>query len=316
MDYLQSTNLVEQFNLVGERFQSASSVSANILVMDITWSDAVLSLGIGVGLAAATGMRVFLPLLVLGTAARMEWLPLSGGFEWLASWPAIVALAVAAILEVGAYYVPLVDNFLDVLAGPLAVLAGIVATAAVITDLPPLVRWSVAIVAGGGTAGIVQTVMSVLRLKSTTFTAGVGNFMVASVELAGSFVASIVAILAPAIAFVVVTECCSSFYLFLRIEFLPVAKRRDQVRRLLPSRFLIFALTKVVRTVLQAVRRRDLVCGLLLRELQLRNSNRFQFLCGAIGESNLFTRHKEDLSNRHGMRAREPFPWLQHVAEL
>jgi len=184
--------------------------------MDITWSDAVLSLGIGVGLAAATGMRVFLPLLVLGTAARMGWLPLSGGFEWLTSWPAIVALAAAAILEVGAYYVPLVDNFLDVLAGPLAVLAGIVATAAVITDLPPLVRWSVAIVAGGGTAGIVQTVMSVLRLKSTTFTAGVGNFMVASVELAGSFVASIVAILAPAIAFVVVTGMLLVFLLVLK----------------------------------------------------------------------------------------------------
>ena len=214
---------MEKFNLVAERFQSASPVSANILVMDITWSDTVLSLGIGVGLAAATGMRVFLPLLVLGTAARMEWLPLSGGFEWLASWPAIVALAAAAILEVGAYYVPLVDNFLDVLAGPLAVLAGIVAAAAVITDLPPLVRWSVAIVAGGGTAGIVQTVMTVLRLKSTTFTAGVGNFMVASVELAGSFVASIVAILAPAIAFVVVTG--------MLLVFLLVLKNRVSARR-------------------------------------------------------------------------------------
>jgi len=214
---------MELFNLVSETFQSASPVSVNILVMDITWSDAVLSLGIGVGLAAATGMRVFLPLLVLGTAARMGWLPLSGGFEWLASWPAIVALAAAAILEVGAYYVPLVDNFLDVLAGPLAVLAGIVATAAVITDLPPLVRWSVAIVAGGGTAGIVQTVMSVLRLKSTTFTAGVGNFMVASIELAGSFVASIVAILAPAIAFVVVTG--------MLLVFLLVLKNRVSARR-------------------------------------------------------------------------------------
>ena len=49
--------------------------------MDITWTEAVLSLGIGVGLAAATGMRVFLPFLVLGVAARMEWLPLSGGFR-------------------------------------------------------------------------------------------------------------------------------------------------------------------------------------------------------------------------------------------
>src|SRR5687767_2505613 len=126
--------------------------------MDITWTEAILSLGIGVGLAAATGMRVFVPLLVLGVTARMEWLPLSDGFQWLSSWPAIVALAIAAVVEVGAYYVPLIDNLLDLLAGPMAVIAGIVATAAVTTDLPPLVRWSVAIVAGGGTAGVVQTV--------------------------------------------------------------------------------------------------------------------------------------------------------------
>jgi len=172
--------------------------------MDITWTEAILSLGIGVGLAAATGMRVFLPLLILGAAARMEWLPLAAGFQWLSTGPAIVALGVAALLEVGAYYVPLIDNFLDVLAGPLAVLAGIIATAAVITELPPWIRWSVAIVAGGGTAGVVQSVMSIVRLKSTTFTAGLGNFVVATFELVGALIASIVAILAPLVAFVLV----------------------------------------------------------------------------------------------------------------
>ena len=172
--------------------------------MDISWTEALLSLAIGIGLAAATGMRVFVPLLVLGAAARLEWLPLSAGFQWLSSWPAIIALAVAAVLEIGAYYIPLIDNFLDLLAGPLAVMAGIVTTAAVITDLPPLVRWSVAIVAGGGTAGVVQTVMSVVRLKSTTLTAGFGNFIVSTFELVASFAASLIAILAPVIAIFVV----------------------------------------------------------------------------------------------------------------
>jgi uncharacterized protein DUF4126 len=199
-----STKLVEHLNLIDGKISAGELRSANICSMDITWTDAVLSLGIGVGLAAATGMRVFLPLLVLGAAARMEWLPLSAGFEWLSSWPAIIALAAAALLEVGAYYVPVIDNFLDVLAGPLAVIAGIIAAAAVITDMPPWVRWSVAIVGGGGTAGVVQTVMSIVRLKSTTFTAGLGNFVVATFELAGSLAASIVAILAPLIAFVFV----------------------------------------------------------------------------------------------------------------
>lgn len=190
--------------------------------MDISWSEAILSLGIGVGLAAATGMRVFVPLLVLGVSARMEWLPLSNGFEWLSSWPAIAAFGVAATLEVSAYYIPLVDNFLDLLAGPLAVLAGVVATAAVITDLPPLIRWSVAIVAGGGTAGIVQTVMSVVRLKSTALTAGFGNFLVATVELIASFTAAILAILAPAIAILAVLAILAVGITF--------AKRRPRTR--------------------------------------------------------------------------------------
>ncbi|HET9943883.1 MAG TPA: DUF4126 domain-containing protein [Terriglobia bacterium] len=184
--------------------------------MDITWTEAILSLGIGIGLAAATGMRVFVPLLVLGITARMEWLPLTDGFQWLSSWPAIIALAAAAVLEVGAYYVPVIDNFLDLLAGPMAVIAGIVATAAVTTELPPMLRWTLAIVAGGGTAGVVQTVTSVVRLKSTMLTAGFGNFVVASFELMASFLASIIAIFAPVIAIFLVIGILMLFLVFAR----------------------------------------------------------------------------------------------------
>jgi hypothetical protein len=192
-------------------------------IMDISWTEALLSLAIGIGLAAATGMRVFVPLLVLGVTARLDWIPLSAGFQWLSSWPAIVALGVAAALEIGAYYIPLIDNFLDLLAGPLAVMAGIIATAAVTTDFPPLVRWSVAIVAGGGTAGVVQTVMSVVRLKSTALTAGFGNFIVSTFELMASFAASLIAILAPVIAIFVV--------LGLLVVFLALTRSRAPVRR-------------------------------------------------------------------------------------
>ena len=191
--------------------------------MDITWTQALLSVAIGIGLAAATGMRVFVPLLVLGVTARMEWLPLSAGFQWLSSWPAIIALAVAAVLEISAYYIPVVDNFLDLLAGPLAVMAGVIATAAVVTDLPPLLRWSVAIVAGGGTAGVVQTFMSVVRLKSTALTAGFGNFIVATFELLASLATSLIAILAPAIAILVV--------LGILVVFLALTRSRTPARR-------------------------------------------------------------------------------------
>jgi hypothetical protein len=66
--------------------------------------------------------------------------------------------------------------------------------------MPPVLRWSIAIVAGGGTAGLVQGVTSIVRLKSTVLTAGLGNFLVATLELLGSIATSLIAILLPAIA--------------------------------------------------------------------------------------------------------------------
>ncbi len=168
--------------------------------MEWTWLQVVLSLGVGLGLAAAAGLRVFLPLLVLGSAARLGWLPLTSGFEWLASGVGLGALGVATILEISAYYIPWVDNALDVVAGPMAIAAGVLATAAVMTDLPPAVRWALAIIAGGGTAGTVQALTTLARLKSTAFTGGAGNPFLATFELVGSFITAIVAIVMPLVA--------------------------------------------------------------------------------------------------------------------
>ena len=171
--------------------------------MDVVWTDAVLSLGVGLGLAAAAGLRVFLPLLVLGIAARFGGLPLVSGFEWLASWPGLTALGAAMILEIAAYYLPWVDNLLDLAAGPLAVVAGVLATAAVSTELPPALRWSVAIIAGGGTAGAIQGLTSIARLKSLTSSGGLANPALATLELVGSLIVSILAIALPLFAIIV-----------------------------------------------------------------------------------------------------------------
>jgi hypothetical protein len=172
--------------------------------MAIDWTGAVLSLGVGVGLATAAGLRVFLPLLLLGLAAHLGWLPLTDGFAWLASPPALTALAAATALEVGAYYVPWVDNLLDLAAAPLSIMAGVVATAAVTTELPPMLRWSLAIVAGGGAAGFVQGLTSIARLNSSASTGGAGNPVLATLELIGSLVTSLVALVLPLAALLIV----------------------------------------------------------------------------------------------------------------
>jgi len=172
--------------------------------MQIVWIEAVLSLGVGMGLAAATGLRVFLPLLLVGTAARFGWVELAGDFQWLASGLTLGALGVASLLEIAGYYIPWVDHLLDLVAGPAAILAGVLVTAAVVTDLPPAIRWAAAIVAGGGMAGIVQGLTTLARVKSTAATGGFGNPVLATLEWIGSLAASMVAILLPAVALVVV----------------------------------------------------------------------------------------------------------------
>ena len=166
--------------------------------------DLALSIALGVGLAAATGFRVFLPMLVVSVAAYTGHLSLGENFAWLATPGALIMLGVAALVEILAYYIPGVDNLLDVLATPAAVVAGTLVSAAVITDLPPMLKWTTAIIAGGGVAGLTQGVTALLRAKSTVLTAGVGNPVIATAELGGSLLVSLLAFAAPLVALLVV----------------------------------------------------------------------------------------------------------------
>jgi Domain of unknown function (DUF4126) len=159
--------------------------------------DFALSFVLGIGLAAATGFRVFLPMLIMSGAAYTGHLPLDGGFAWLATPSALTMLAVAAVAEILAYYVPVLDNLLDALATPAAFVAGTIVSAAVITDLPPMVKWTAAVIAGGGIAGITQGVTAMLRAKSTVLTGGFGNSVIATAELAGALLVSLLTLAAP-----------------------------------------------------------------------------------------------------------------------
>ena len=166
--------------------------------------DIALSIALGVGLAAATGFRVFLPMLVMSAASYAGYLPLGENFAWLATPAALVMLAIAATVEILAYYVPGVDNLLDTLATPAAFAAGTVVSAAVMTDLPPMVKWTAAIIAGGGVAGLTQGATAMLRAKSTVLTGGLGNPVVATAELGGAILVSLLALAAPLAALAVV----------------------------------------------------------------------------------------------------------------
>lgn len=162
--------------------------------------DSLVGVGVGLGLAAAAGFRIFIPLLALGIGAASGKLPLAAGFEWVGSTPALIAFGTAAVLEVLGYFIPYVDHLLDVVATPAAVGAGMLATAALATELPPLLKWSAVIIGGGGLAGLVQGATALLRLKSTALTGGAGNPAVATFELFGSVTMLVLALVLPLLA--------------------------------------------------------------------------------------------------------------------
>ena len=88
-------------------------------------------------MSAACGFRVFVPLVVMSIAALTGHLTLAHGFEWVGSYPALVAFAVATCVEIAGYYVPWIDNLLDTIATPAAIIAGTLMTASLVTDLSP-----------------------------------------------------------------------------------------------------------------------------------------------------------------------------------
>ena len=166
-------------------------------------AESLLSIAAGLALAAAAGFRVFVPLLVVSISARMGWLEISHNFEWIASTPALTAFATATVVEIGAYYVPFLDNLLDAISTPAAVVAGMIASASVLVDLPPWLQYSIAIAGAGSTAGAVAASTTMLRLKSSALTAGLGNAALSTVELLGAFGVALVAVLVPILALVV-----------------------------------------------------------------------------------------------------------------
>ena len=170
----------------------------------MTSMETVVSLALGIALAAAVGFRIFVPLLVVSVAAHFGNIHVAPTFDWLGTLPAMAMLGVAAMVEIAAYYIPGVDNLLDAIATPVAVGAGIMMVAAPLWDMPPLIKWTTAVIAGGGAAGVTHGITSLLRAKSTLTTGGLGNPVVATTELGGALGLSLLALATPVLALVLV----------------------------------------------------------------------------------------------------------------
>lgn len=166
--------------------------------------DTLLEILLAISLSAAAGFRVFVPLLILSSFAVFGYVDLPANFDWIENNQAFVVFAVASVLEIIGYYVPWLDNVLDIAANPAAVVVGTVIAASVAPDFNPIARWTLALVAGGGTAGITKNFLSIFRIGSTAASGGLANPIFSTLELAAAIALSVLAVTVPLLAGVIV----------------------------------------------------------------------------------------------------------------
>lgn len=187
--------------------------------------ESLLSVLLGVSLSAACGFRIFVPFLVMSIAALSGHLTLNSGFGWIGTPIALSMFTIATCLEVAGYYIPWVDEVLDIIATPTAVFAGTLITASTITDMSPLLQWTLAIVAGGGAAEITKGLTDITRLTSTVTTGGFANPLLATMELITSTMLSVMAIFLPLLTGIIVIG-----FLIFAVQKLWKLLRRRRVR--------------------------------------------------------------------------------------
>ena len=160
----------------------------------------VLSAFIGIGLAAATGFRVFLPMFIMSLASYFQWIPMNENFEWLSGLPTLITTGIATVAEILAYYIPFIDHLLDTASIPLATVAGSILFASQFAELGTFPQWALALIAGGGTAATISSGFAGIRAASTATTGGLGNSIVGTTETAGAGIMSVLAMAAPVMA--------------------------------------------------------------------------------------------------------------------
>jgi phage-related minor tail protein len=159
---------------------------------------------LAISLSAAAGFRVFVPLLALSAASVLGHVDLPTNFDWIENPQALGLFAIACVLEIIGYSIPWMDHLLDILATPAAIITGTIVAASVAPEMDPLVKWTLALAAGGGTAGLTKGLMNILRATSTAVSGGLTNPIFSALELAIAAVLSALAITVPAIAAAVV----------------------------------------------------------------------------------------------------------------
>ena len=187
----------------------------------------LLSLSLGLGLAAACGFRVFIPPLMMGIGSRLDLYKLEGSFVWVDDTWAIAIFAVATLLEIGGYFIPWIDNLLDAVATPAAIIGGIFVTSASLEgELDPSVQWTLSVIAGGSISGVIQLGTVATRAISTGTTGGLANPIISLLEAVASILCILISLFLVAIIPIVII-----FLIWKSIGYIQITKKEVAVQK-------------------------------------------------------------------------------------
>ena len=187
----------------------------------------LLSLSLGLGLAAACGFRVFIPPLMMGVGSRLDLYKLEGSFVWVDDNWAIAIFAVATLLEIGGYFIPWIDNLLDTVATPAAIIGGIFVTSASLEgELDSSAQWTLSVIAGGSVSGVIQLGTVATRAISTGTTGGLANPIISLLEAVASILCILISLFLVAIIPIVII-----FLIWKSIRYIQITKKEITVQK-------------------------------------------------------------------------------------
>ena len=164
--------------------------------LELSTLDLILAAVSGVAIAAACGLRAFLPLLALSLGVRFGLVEVDPRAAWIAWTPAMIALIWATVLELAADKVPAIDHLLDLVGTALRPLAAGLAGWLTFTGVHPAVGVAAGLVLGAGAMGV-HMAKAKVRLGSSMLSLGTANPILSFLEDAIAIGLAAMAILAP-----------------------------------------------------------------------------------------------------------------------
>jgi hypothetical protein len=185
----------------------------------------MLELLTGAGLAAAAGLNAYIPLIVMGIAARLDWIQLPGGWTWLENEWVLAIIGLLLVIEIVADKVPAVDSvndWIQTVVRPASggiVFAGGIGTSTVAVDDPGTFFSSGAwmpIVIGIVLALVVHLAKMAVRPIANLGTAGVAAPVLSTAEDGASLLMVVFALVAPVLVLIGLALMVLGFVLLVR----------------------------------------------------------------------------------------------------